>query len=48
MRIARNMQETLEDIRSGEIRLSGTGVSFEAYKTIVGMPEWSRIEDQYR
>lgn len=48
MRITRNMQETLEDIRSGEIRLSGTGVSFEAYKTIVGMPEWSRIEDQYR
>jgi 2-methylisocitrate lyase-like PEP mutase family enzyme len=48
MRITRTMQETLADIRSGELKLSGTGVSFEDYKTIVGMPQWSRIEDEYK
>lgn len=48
MRITRTMQETLADIRSGELRLSGTGVSFDEYKTIVGLPQWSRIENQYK
>jgi 2-methylisocitrate lyase-like PEP mutase family enzyme len=48
MRVTRTMQETLLDIRSGELRLSGTGIGFEEYKDIVGMGEWSRIEDQYR
>lgn len=48
MRATRNMQETLRDIASGQMALTGTGVSFEEYKTIVGMDEWSRIEDQYR
>ena len=48
MRATRTMRETLEDIRSGKLELSGTGVSFEEYKDIVGMREWSRIEDQYR
>jgi 2-methylisocitrate lyase-like PEP mutase family enzyme len=46
--ITRTMQETLADIASGDLRLTGTGVSFDHYKTIVGMSEWSRIEDQYR
>lgn len=48
MRITRTMQETLADIASGEMKLSGTGVGFEEYKRIVGMDEWSRIEDQYQ
>ena len=48
MRATRTMQETLADIREGEMKLSGTGVSFEEYKNIVGMREWSRIEDRYR
>lgn len=48
MRITRTMQETLADIRSGELRFSGTGVSFDEYKTIVGLPQWSRIENQYK
>jgi len=48
MRITRTMQETLADIRSGELKLSGTGVSFDDYKAIVGLPAWSRIEDQYK
>jgi len=48
MRITRAMQETLADIASGEMKLSGTGVGFEEYKRIVGMDEWTRIEDQYQ
>ena len=48
MRATRTMQETLADIREGEMKLSRTGVSFEEYKNIVGMREWSRIEDRYR
>jgi methylisocitrate lyase len=48
MRVTRTMQETLRDILDGELKLSGTGTSFEEYKNIVGMREWSRIEDQYR
>lgn len=48
MRITRTMQETLADIASGEMKLSGTGVGFEEYKRIVGMDEWSRIEDRYQ
>lgn len=48
MRATLTMRETLEDIRSGKLELSGTGVSFEEYKDIVGMRDWSRIEDQYR
>lgn len=48
MRITRTMRETLADIASGELRLAGSGVGFEDYKKIVGMPAWSRIEDEYR
>jgi 2-methylisocitrate lyase-like PEP mutase family enzyme len=48
MRITRTMRETLADIASGELRLSGTGVGFEDYKKIVDLPAWSRIEDRYR
>lgn len=48
MRITRTMQETLQDILSGDLKLSGTGVSFSEYKAIVGMDRWSRIEDQYK
>ena len=48
MRITKVMREALEDIRSGEFKQVGTGVSFEEYKNIVGMTDWSRIEDQYK
>ena len=48
MRATRNMQQTLQDILAGEMKLTGTGVSFDEYKDIVGMREWSRIEDSYR
>jgi 2-methylisocitrate lyase-like PEP mutase family enzyme len=48
MRYAKVIQETLADIRSGELKLSGTGVSFNGYKDMLGMAEWSRIENAYR
>ena len=48
MRITQTMRETLADIKTGELKLSGTGVSFEDYKRLVDLPEWSRIEDRYR
>lgn len=48
MRITRTMRETLADIASGELELSGTGIGFEEYKKLVDLPTWSRIEDRYR
>ena len=48
MRITQTMRETLADIKTGELKLSGTGVSFDDYKRIVDLPAWSRIEDRYR
>jgi 2-methylisocitrate lyase-like PEP mutase family enzyme len=48
MRYVKTIQETLADIQSGELKLSGTGVSFSDYKRIVGMDEWTRIEEQYK
>jgi 2-methylisocitrate lyase-like PEP mutase family enzyme len=48
MRITQTMRETLADIASGELKLSGSGVSFEEYKKIVDLPAWARIEERYR
>jgi 2-methylisocitrate lyase-like PEP mutase family enzyme len=47
MRITRTMQDALADIASGELKLVGTGVGFEEYKTIVGFPHWAAIEARY-
>ena len=47
MRSVRVMQHSLADIRSGELKLVGTGVGFEEYKTIVGFERWSGIESRY-
>ena len=48
MRYVQTIRETLADIQSGELKLSGSGVSFEDYKRVVGMDDWSRIENEYR
>ncbi|MDI9332715.1 MAG: isocitrate lyase/PEP mutase family protein [Alphaproteobacteria bacterium] len=48
MRYVKSIQETLADIQSGELKLSGTGVSFNEYKRLIGMEDWSRIENTYR
>jgi len=47
MHATRTMSECLEDIRSGELRLTGRGVSFEEYKRIVGFYDWAALEDRY-
>lgn len=48
MRYVKVIQETLADIQSGELKLSGSGVSFNDYKETLGMADWSRIENTYR
>lgn len=47
MRATKTMQLALEDIKSGELKLMGTGVGFEEYKRIVGFPQWAALEDRY-
>ncbi|MCJ0762097.1 isocitrate lyase/PEP mutase family protein [Variovorax terrae] len=47
MRITRTMQLALDDIKSGELKLVGTGVGFEEYKRIVDFPRWAALEDRY-
>lgn len=47
MHATRTMRECLEDIRSGELKLTGRGVSFEEYKRIVGFYDWAALEDRY-
>jgi 2-methylisocitrate lyase-like PEP mutase family enzyme len=48
MRYVKTIQETLADIQNGELKLTGTGASFNEYKQIVGMDKWSRIEESYK
>lgn len=47
MRATKTMQLALEDIKSGELKLMGTGVGFEEYKRIVGFPQWAALESRY-
>jgi len=35
------------DLKSGELRLVGTGTPFEEYTKIVGIERWGRIEREY-
>jgi 2-methylisocitrate lyase-like PEP mutase family enzyme len=48
MRYVKTIQETLADLKSGELKLSGTGVSFNEYKQLIGLDEWTRIEEAHR
>ena len=41
------MQTALADIHSGELKLAGTGVSFEDYKHLVGFTDWAALEQKY-
>lgn len=47
MRSVKVMRDSLEDIRSGEMKMVGSGVGFEEYKSIVGFPQWSALETEY-
>ena len=47
MLTARTIRDTLADIKSGELALANTGLSFPEYLDIVGMPRWAGVEDRY-
>lgn len=47
LRITKTMQEALADIRSGEMKLVGTGTPFEEYTKIVGIERWREIEEHF-
>ena len=47
MRITRLMQASLADLKSGELKLVGSGVGFEEYKRIIGFSRWAELEDRY-
>ena len=47
MLAARTIRDALADIKSGEMRLANTGLSFPEYLDIVDMPRWSGVEDRY-
>jgi len=48
LRVTRAMQVALEDMRSGEFALMGTGATLQEYLSVVGFDEWMRIEGRYR
>lgn len=47
MRSVKTMVDSLEDLRSGELKMVGSGVGFEDYKRIVGFPRWAELERRY-
>jgi 2-methylisocitrate lyase-like PEP mutase family enzyme len=47
LRITRTMQLALADLRSGELKLVGTGTPFDEYTSIVGIDKWRKIEEQF-
>jgi len=38
------MVDSLEDLRSGELKMVSSGVCFEDYKRIVGFERWTGLE----
>ena len=47
LHVARTMQAALADMRSGELKMRGTGVGFDEYKDMVGFDDWAAIENDY-
>lgn len=47
LRVTKTMQMALADLRSGELKLVGTGTPFEEYTKIVGIDRWRRIEEEF-
>ena len=47
LRITKTMQLALADIKSGELKLVGTGTPFEEYTRIVGVDRWRKIEEDF-
>lgn len=47
LRITKTMQMALADLKSGELKLVGSGTPFEEYTKIVGIERWRKIEQEY-
>ena len=47
LRITRTMQVALADLKSGELKLVGSGTPFEEYTKIVGIERWRDIEQKF-
>jgi 2-methylisocitrate lyase-like PEP mutase family enzyme len=47
MRVAKTLQLAIEDIRSGEFKLMGTGVGLDDYLQLLGYKDWVRVEETY-
>jgi 2,3-dimethylmalate lyase len=47
LRITRTMQLALADLRSGDLKLVGTGAPFDDYLKVVGIDRWRKIEDEF-
>jgi len=48
LRITRTMQLALADLKSGELKLVGSGTPFEEYTKIVGVERWRKIEQDFK
>jgi 2-methylisocitrate lyase-like PEP mutase family enzyme len=46
-RVTRTIEKALADLKAGRPLADGDGVEFGAFKDIVGMAEWAKIEDTY-
>jgi 2-methylisocitrate lyase-like PEP mutase family enzyme len=47
LRAAKAMRLAIEDIRSGEFALWDSGLSFAEFTDVIGLPEWTRIDETY-
>lgn len=47
VRITKTMQTALADLKSGELKLVGTGTPFDEYTKIVGIDRWRKIEQEF-
>jgi 2-methylisocitrate lyase-like PEP mutase family enzyme len=47
LRVTRTMQLALADLKSGELKLVGTGTPFDEYTKIVGVEKWRKIEQEF-
>jgi 2-methylisocitrate lyase-like PEP mutase family enzyme len=47
LRVTKTMQLALADLKSGELKLVGSGAPFEEYTKIVGIDHWREIEQKF-
>lgn len=47
LRITKTMQAALADLKSGELKLVGSGTPFDEYTKVVGIEKWREIEQRF-